>query len=164
MGRMRARPTDTPETPFDPTAATQGDFRPDGSWNPYGSPGEKDPERSLYWFVDMLVTKRRRDPVCAPYQFASRIARSPWARAFPSAVDTDPKNHSRWTAEVGKSPIPFYAAAAITTAEITVKNAGHGGDTEQIMALHRREMTGRTDIQPDAEYLAKVHAALSVGG
>lgn len=155
--RIKHRAASPDDQPFDPNAPTLGDFWPDGSWNPEGIRPEKNPARHLYWFVDMLVTKRKQDPACAPYRFASRINSSPFSRAFLNAIDTSPTNRVRWTAEVpgkeGLVPIPFILVGTGSAAETAVKYAGHGASMEQIVAIHEREVLGRPDLNVDEMFV-----------
>lgn len=60
-----------------------GDFRLDGSFNPRAPRPPKGD--CLFWFIDSLVTKRRREPEVSPRDFAMCLARTQWTKAFPGA-------------------------------------------------------------------------------
>lgn len=97
-----------------------GDFRPDGSWNPDADrPEDRNPIRHLYWFVDMMVTKRRRSPEVYPARFAERIMESRFKAAFPNAAA------GLWHQRNGAN-VNWLDAACLTSAEQAVLRAGRG--------------------------------------
>lgn len=131
-----------------------GTYFLDGQWNPEDDPPTlRDPSSSLYWFVDMLITKRRQDPGCPPWHFAQRINQSRFAVAFPTAVSIDTNNRSRWTAmiHVGEYsfPIPFFAVATRTPAEEAVRVAGCGAEKDALVRIAEAEIHARPDIPVD---------------
>jgi hypothetical protein len=136
-----------------------GDYAADGSWifdRP--TPERTHPDLSLYWFVDMLVTKRRRDPGCEPWQFAQRIARSNFSAAFPSAVSIDTNDKSRWTATIkaGNHPpyaIPFFICSARTSAEAAVVHAGYGAEKDMLVQVAAAEVAARKDLPNDPDLI-----------
>ena len=141
---------------FDPEAPTTGDFRLDGSWNSEGTrPEFRDPLSELYWFVDMLVSKRRRSPETPPWEFAKRIASSRFTRAFPNAVSPDRSNHGRWTGtitlESGTTHLPWWLVSGSTASESAVILAGYQS-LENLYPLLEMEANSRPelDIHPEA--------------
>ncbi len=143
-----SKPTDRGAQPaFDPNVPTPGDFRPDGSWNADGIiPVVRDPNRSLYWFIDMLVTKRRRSPETPPWEYAKRIAASPYKDAFPSAMSTDYNDLKRWTATTSGRSLAWFEAGAQNSAEITVVLGGYSSNLKLAHELIERETAVRSDL------------------
>lgn len=152
------RPKADPDKPFDPDARTPGSFTLEGKWNPRGTPPENhDPTTSLYWFVDMLVTKRRAEPTVPPYVYASRIERSAFRHAFPMALAH--QGAGRWTGEVegedgARVPVPWCAAQVETDAELAVKNAGFGAQADKLVRLYKAEIHARPDLRVDQAFVA----------
>lgn len=123
----RERKTESPTETFDPG---RGDYTADGTWiTTRDHDLSRDPETSLYWFVTMLCTKRRREPTCPPWRFAQRISRSRFHDAFPNAV-ASPRHEAHWTAELSArgrtTHIPWWLVGNGTNAESTVIYGGLG--------------------------------------
>lgn len=104
--------------------AAPGAFRADGTWDFDAHPPE-DRKHTLHWFVDMLVTRRKRTPDAPPSLFVARIKASPYQHAFP--------NIERWLAlETQVRGInertfwPFVQTS--TSAEECVKRCGNGSN------------------------------------
>ncbi len=136
--------------PIDPDAPTPGDFFADGSWSTHRDHDQShDRLNSLYWFVDMLVTARRRTPAKPPWEYALRIQRSRFRAAFPAAVSTD--LGARWTSTIpfkGQSvALPWWGVSVCTSAETAVLLAGFRPDqSQQLLALLKAEADARSDL------------------
>jgi hypothetical protein len=116
MSKPQDKSARTETQPFDPTTPTKGDFRPDGSWNPEGSPGD------LYRFIQNLISQKKRG--ASPWEIALEINRRPhFAAAFPNALSTSDHHKTRWTAELDGQPIPWFAIATSTSAEAVLKHS-----------------------------------------
>ena len=92
-----------------------GDFRLDGSWDPESSrPEDRNAIRHLYWFIDMLCTKRRRDHETVPARFAERIMASSFGAAFPNASTGAWHITGHWI-----------EARCSTSSEVAIRQAGY---------------------------------------
>ena len=117
---------------------TQGDFYPNGAFTEHGTrPLRHDPLTELYWFVDMLCTKRQRSPEAAPWEYARRISASRFGMAFPNAMDT--VGAARWTATIDGRPAAWWQVAISTAAEAAVLLGGKSNEAEAIAWLFAEE-------------------------
>lgn len=136
-----------------------GDYSADGSWRPdVPTPHRMSHETSLYWFVNMLVTKRRQDPTCPPWRFAQRIAQSRHTKAFPTAVST--ANLRRWTAEghiarhgsdKASAPLTWWLVGGQTSAEQAVICGGYPPGDSRTQELFEAEAHSRPDLDRDSK-------------
>ena len=152
------------KTAFDAEAPTTGDYRLDGCWNPEGiRPSYHDPLSELYWFVDMLVSKRRRSPETPPWEFAKRIASSRFTHAFPNAVSRNRANHGRWTGtitlESGTTHLPWWLVCGSTATESAVILAGYQS-LENLYPLLEREANSRPELDIDPEAAQELFSML----